>query len=109
MFDCLSRRFQTRPRQARRRPPRRARIEPSSSWEHLENRLALPAFYVNSLLDLSLAAGVNSDTDLINGLGSVVTLRSAIQAPNNRAGPACLSSARAIRSRRVGVTACVGR
>jgi hypothetical protein len=54
--------------------------------ERLEDRLA-PAFYnVNTTQDLSIAAGVNNATGVINGTAGVVTLRSAIQAANNTPG-----------------------
>src|SRR6516162_10928446 len=52
--------------------------------EALEDRLAPAVFNVNSLLDLSLAPGVNPD-GTIKGT-TTVTLRSAIQAANTTPG-----------------------
>ncbi len=56
---------------------RRARL----SVEQLEDRLVPTTFNVNSLADLSIAAGVNLTTGAINGTHTV-TLRSAIDAAN---------------------------
>jgi hypothetical protein len=53
--------------------------------EPLEDRCVPTVFTVNSLADLSLAAGVNPTTGAINGT-STVTLRSAIQAANQTPG-----------------------
>ena len=64
---------------AHRRRPRRI------GFEVLEDRLAPATFTVNSLADLSLAAGVNTATGAINGTNTV-TLRSAIEAANLTAG-----------------------
>jgi hypothetical protein len=64
-------------------PPRSRR--PRLNVECLEDRLAPAVFNVNSLADLSIAAGVNSDGSII-GQGTTVTLRSAIQAANANSG-----------------------
>jgi hypothetical protein len=62
--------------------PRRTRLR----IEILEDR-AVPAIYtVNTLLDPSIAAGVNSSTGVINGTAGVVTLRSAVEAANHNPG-----------------------
>jgi hypothetical protein len=53
--------------------------------EALEDRCVPTVFTVNSLADLSLAAGVNPATGAINGT-STVTLRSAIEATNMTPG-----------------------
>jgi hypothetical protein len=53
--------------------------------ESLEDRCVPAVFTVNSLADLSLAAGVNPTTGAINGT-TTVTLRSAIEAANMTPG-----------------------
>ena len=45
--------------------------------ELLEGRLALATYVVNTTADLSIAAGVNFSTGVINGSGGQVSLRSA--------------------------------
>src|SRR4051812_9842870 len=74
------------PRKPRTRqaPPRRHRGRPV--LEVLEDRTAPAFFTVNTLLDPSIAGGVNTATGTINGLGATVSLRSAIQAANNTPG-----------------------
>jgi hypothetical protein len=62
------------------RRPRRLAVE------ILEDRRTPAIFTVNSLADLSLAAGVDLATGAINGTNHVVTLRSAIQAANQTPG-----------------------
>jgi hypothetical protein len=53
--------------------------------EHLEDRCVPTVFNVNTLADLSLAAGVNDSNGKINGT-NFVTLRSAIEAANATPG-----------------------
>jgi hypothetical protein len=66
--------------------PRRPRRQPRLAVEMLEDRVVPATFTVNSLADLSIAAGVNPATGAINGLGNTVTLRSAIDAANHIPG-----------------------
>jgi hypothetical protein len=76
-FQALSRQQQAFPK------ARKNRVRPQ--LEVLEDRLAPAVFTVNSLLDLSMAGGVNPDGTII-GHGNSVTLRSAIQAANGNSG-----------------------
>jgi hypothetical protein len=66
---------------ARRQPRRAGGFRPR--LEILEDRLAPAVYTVNSPLDLSIAAGVDTTTGAINGTNGLVTLRSAVQASNN--------------------------
>jgi hypothetical protein len=54
----------------------------------LEDRLAPAVYNVNTLLDPSIAGGVNTATGVINGTANTVSLRSAIQAANATAAGA---------------------
>jgi hypothetical protein len=65
--------------------PRRNRTG-RPSLECLEDRFVPAVFNVNSLLDLSIAAGVNPATGVINGTDHTVTVRSAIEAANATPG-----------------------
>jgi hypothetical protein len=68
-------------RAARRVPATRRVRKAQLCIESLEDRTVPTVFHVNSLADLSIAAGVNADGTIKNTTG-VVTLRSAIQAAN---------------------------
>jgi hypothetical protein len=67
-----------------RRRVRRRLLRQRLCLEALEDRMVPAVFNVNSLLDLSLAPGVNPD-GTIKGT-TTVTLRSAIQAANTTPG-----------------------
>jgi hypothetical protein len=56
------------------------------SLEELESRLVPTVYNVNTLADISIAAGVNPANGRIHGHGNMVTLRSAIEAANETAG-----------------------
>ncbi len=73
----------------KRRASRLRKDAPRSrpTLEVLEDRLAPAVYTVNTTQDLSIAAGVNNATGVINGTNGVVTLRSAIQAANSTTGP----------------------
>src|SRR6266566_1143872 len=64
-------------------PPRRHRVRPV--LEMLEDRLAPALFTVNTLNDPSIAGGVNTDGTIV-GMGTTVSLRSAIEAANATPG-----------------------
>jgi hypothetical protein len=72
-------------RTARRIPVTRPVRKTQLGIESLEDRTVPTVFHVNSLADLSIAAGVNADGTIKNTTG-VVTLRSALQAANNNPG-----------------------
>ncbi len=74
----FSRIFRSRHPQQTPVRPRRARLD----LESLEDRTVPAVFNVNTLADLSIAAGVNTATGVINNSTGAVTLRSAIQAAN---------------------------
>ena len=78
----LCRRWSGRSRSRRRMQRRLARQR--LCLEALEDRMVPAVFNVNSLLDLSLAPGVNPDGTIAGT--TTVTLRSAIQAANTTPG-----------------------
>ena len=67
----------------RRTAPKKSR-RPALYLEALEDRCVPATFNVNTLADLSLAAGVNANGTI--GTSSTITFRSAIQAANNTPG-----------------------
>jgi predicted outer membrane repeat protein len=56
------------------------------AFDGLEGRIVPAVYTVNTLLDPSIAAGVNNVTGAINGTSGVVSLRSAIQAADSTPG-----------------------
>ena len=87
MFNPLSRWFKGGLRTRRSQTPVARKRRVQLTLEQLEDRLTPAVYNVNTLLDPSIAAGVNDSTGVINGTTSTVSLRSAIQASNNTTGP----------------------
>ena len=83
-WDALSNRTSGKRRPVRPRvSPKKPRSRPLF-LEPLEDRCVPATFNVNTLADLSLAAGVNANGTI--GTSSTITLRSAIQAANHTPG-----------------------